>query len=115
MLAAAETGAKLTDLRISEPAPLDKFLKTAISFSISGQYSQAASYILALEEYQRMLFIEQFSLEGSENSLTNQISLVIFAEDFNYMTPFEAPGRSNPFKKWSNFGLALSFSSLAPF
>lgn len=92
-------GLSFNRITISEPSLQDQFLATFISIGIEGSYSSLINYVTSLEEHQRLLFVETFRLTGrSDTTVDSTIDLVIFAEDFDEITPHAASGRNNPFR-----------------
>jgi len=96
---ANQLGLGLVEISISEPSILDSFLVTVLALELSGGYSAITEYLLSLEEHERLLFVDNLSLEVNEStgSLDCSMSIVIFAEDFDQITPYEAPGSDDPF------------------
>lgn len=92
-------GVNLESIALSEPSPQDPYLLTEISLNISGDYAPLISYIKELEGHERLLFLDNFNLSDSEEGLRCPINMVIFAENFDPVTPYDAPGRDNPFRE----------------
>lgn len=88
----------LLSMNIKAPALIDVFDSLTISMTLTGGYRSIYDYIKYLESHNRLLFIDNFSLNGAEDEMTVSIELVLFAENFDTYTPHEAPGRDNPFE-----------------
>lgn len=91
-------GLRVVELTIQDPTDLEPYLVTPLSLELIGQYSALKKYIIALEEHERLLLVDNFSLEAEDSGITITMDIVVFAEDFDYITPHQAPGRTNPFE-----------------
>lgn len=89
---------ELGRITISEPSPQDQFLASYITLSLKGSYFAIIDYVTALEEHPRLIFVETFKLSGQQSRVDCSIDLVVFAEDFDAITPHDGPGRTNPFQ-----------------
>ncbi|HOB35192.1 MAG: type 4a pilus biogenesis protein PilO [Firmicutes bacterium] len=95
---AASRRLELGRINISEPSPRNPYLAVFITFSLKGNYFNVMDYIIALENHPRLLFIDTFRLSRQQSGVECSIDLVIYAEDFDPITPHDAPGRANPFE-----------------
>lgn len=86
-------------LSIAEPSARDQFLVTSISLILGGQYSSMVKYLTYLENHARLVLVDSVNFRaGSDGTLKCTLDLVIFAENYDSITPYKAPGRVNPFR-----------------
>jgi Tfp pilus assembly protein PilO len=86
-------------LSIAEPSAREQFLITSISLNLAGQYSSMVKYLTFLENHTRLVLVDSINFSaGADGILKCTIDLEIFAENFNPITPYKAPGRVNPFR-----------------
>lgn len=90
-------GMSIPVVTISSPADVEPYLSVTLSAAVEGDYKQLKSFLVALEEHQRLILVRSYSISDSGDTLACSFSFCIFAEDFNNLTPFEASGRDNPF------------------
>ena len=72
-------------------------ISVSLSASITGDYEQVKAFLHALEEHERLIIVQVAPVAAGIPSTVNSAS--IFAEEFEHLTPYEAPGRSNPFEE----------------
>jgi len=94
-----EMGMPLPSVSISAPVFDEPYFTVTLNTSISGTYNQLKSFLIALEQYERLILVRIYSFSGTEDSLTCSLSMSIYAENFEHLTPFEATGRDNPFRE----------------
>ena len=87
----------MQSMSIQAPTLIDVFESLTISMTLTGEYASLYDYIKYLESHSRLIFIDNFSLAGEETMALN-LQIVLFAENFDTYTPYEAPGRGNPFE-----------------
>jgi Tfp pilus assembly protein PilO len=93
-----EMGLPLPSVSISSPATEEPYFSVTLSASITGSYEQLKAFLIALEQHERLILIRSYSFSGAEDVLSCAVSFTIFAEEFEHLTPYEAPGRDNPFE-----------------
>lgn len=79
------------------PALESPYYSMSFSIGVEGKYDGIYSYLRELESNNRLLTISNFSLAGSDDFVNCSISFKIYSENFNQLTPHQAPGRANPF------------------
>lgn len=90
---------KLERLGISEPAAREQFFITPISLILHGNYTSLVKYLTFLENHSRLVLVDSMDFSrGTGETMKCSLDLIIFAENFNPITPFKAPGRANPFR-----------------
>ncbi|HBS92587.1 MAG TPA: hypothetical protein DEA85_01095, partial [Firmicutes bacterium] len=95
---AAGMGVSLSNIGASEPYELVPYLAMDFTLKFTGSYSAVFSYIQALEEGERLLSLQAFSIkEDKDKGVQCALQFTVYAEDFNRLTLFEAPGKDNPF------------------
>jgi len=96
---AADKGLTLSSIAASEPYEEVPYLAMDFTLKLSGSYPALFSYIQALEEGERLLTLKAFSIkEVKDKDAQCTLQFTVYAEDFNRLTPYKAPGRKNPFK-----------------
>lgn len=89
----------LERLSIAEPSAREQFLVTSISLSLAGQYNAMVRYLTFLENHPRLVIVNSAGFRaGTDGSVKCSIDFEIFAENFDPITPYQAPGRVNPFR-----------------
>lgn len=97
---AVDKGVSLSSISASEPYEEVPYLAMDFTLKLSGSYPALFSYIQALEEGERLLTLGVFGIkEEKDKGAQCSLQFTVYAEDFNRLTPFEAPGRKNPFNK----------------
>lgn len=82
-----------------QPSVQDDVIQSlSISLMLAGEYENLFAYIKYLETHPRLIFVNSLNLGGAEDELNANIQLELFANDFAPYTPYQAPGRANPFK-----------------
>jgi Tfp pilus assembly protein PilO len=92
-------GIPLPSITIGAPEEVAPYFSVSLSASITGDYEQVKAFLHALEEHERLIIVRVYGLSGSGDSINCQFRFSIFAEEFEHLTPYEAPGRSNPFEE----------------
>jgi len=90
-------GIKVNNLQASDPTILGNYIALDLSLLISGSYLDVYSYLEFLEQHERFLKINSFSLRSSEGLVEGSLQIRVIADSFDSYTPHTAPGRSNPF------------------
>lgn len=86
-------------LSIAEPSAREQFVVTSISVNLAGQYNALVKYLTYLENHSRLVIVESVNFRaGTDGSMKSIIDIEIFAENFDIITPYKAPGRGNPFR-----------------
>ncbi len=90
-----EIGLSLGRVTASAPREVESYWAVDISLGqLAGDYHQFFSFLEMLEQHERLLHVNTFVIGGGESFSMN---MTIYAEDFELHTPFQAPGRDNPF------------------
>lgn len=89
----------LPSLTIGAPAAADPYFSVTLSTTITGSYEKIKAFLIGLEEHERLILVRTYSFNGKAELLNCSLSLTIFAEEYDQLTPYEAPGRGNPFKE----------------
>lgn len=92
-----DMGLPLTDIAIGSPAEAEPFTAVTLSTTVQGDYAQLKSFLVALEEHERLITVQTFTLSGGEELLTSSVNFTIYSDDFGQLTPLDADGRDNPF------------------
>lgn len=95
---ARDMGMPLPSISISSPSTSAPFYSVSLSTSIKGSYDQLKAFLIALEEHERLILVRYYSFNGEGDELNCSVSFTIFAEEYGDLTPYEAPGRDNPFQ-----------------
>lgn len=95
---AKEMGNVLSGMSFQAPAQEDVFQSIVISLTLSGKYKNLYAYIKYLETHGRLIIVNSFNFGGSEDEISANIQLRLFAHNFDPYTPYKAPGRDNPFR-----------------
>lgn len=90
---------ELTSINFQPPAQEDVFQSMGISLMMSGKYKNLYEYIKYLETHGRLILVNSFNFGGSDDEISANIQLRLFAHNFDPYTPHEAPGRDNPFSE----------------
>ena len=92
---AREMGLTLGRVTASQPREKEPYWAVDISFpDLQGDYHQFFNFLQMLEQHERLLHVGAFFIRGGESFNMN---MTIYAEDFEFHTPYQAPGRDNPF------------------
>ena len=91
-------GVPLPSVSLSSPATVGPYSFVTISTNISGDYEQLKAFLIALEQHERLVLVRSYSFNASEETIDCALSFTVFAEEFEPLTPHEAPGRDSPFK-----------------
>lgn len=94
-----DSGLILTSIPALTQTEISPYLSMNIRLEVIGSYQKIFDFIKILENHERLLLVKAFNLTSSdEGGISGGIDLIIYAEDFDQYTPYEAPGRNNPFE-----------------
>lgn len=91
-------GLSLPVISIGSPVTEEPYFSVTLSTNITGSYEQLKAFLIALEQHERLILVRSYSFSGTGDTLECALSFTIFAEEFEHLTPYEAPGRDNPFE-----------------
>lgn len=90
-------GMPLPSVSITSPSQAEPYYSVSLSTSIVGSYEQLKAFLVALEQHERLILVRSYSFSGEGNSINCSVNFTIFAEKYDNLTPYEAPGKDNPF------------------
>ena len=96
---AEEMSMPLPGLSIGTPTEAEPYFAVTLTTSITGSYEKIKAFLIALEEQDRLILVKTYSFTGQADSLNCSVSFTIFAEEYDSLTPCDAPGRNNPFRE----------------
>ncbi|MTI94919.1 MAG: hypothetical protein FH749_05435 [Firmicutes bacterium] len=95
---AEESGLTLNSIRGGNPSRDDEYMSLDLTILLEGDYQEHFDYIKMLENHERLLAVDSFNLSRSGDSINANIQISIYGDDFYPPTPYDAPGRDNPFQ-----------------
>ncbi len=92
---AEDLGLTLGQVTASEPREIEPYWAVNISLpQLAGDYHQFFNFLQMLEQHERLLHVNSFFIRGGDSF---NMDMTFYAEDFEFHTPHQAPGRDNPF------------------